>query len=145
MGNCCKKFKDIIYPNPWDGFVVEQLGYNYRTYSVSFDELNGRVKPLVTSAPPTSAASTAPPTPLQDPASTLKPLSPAFTPAQEPLTERDPLLKNVLTASPHVLTGGYKSLSSSPLILGGTAANVPPPPPFSLLAITMQKKINIEY
>jgi hypothetical protein len=146
MGNCCKKVKDWIYPNPWDGFVIESMRYNYKSYKVSFDEMYGRVRPLVTpAAAAPSPAST--PASQQSAASTphLQALTPSLQPVSEPLTEREPLLRNVLTpTSSPALGGHYKSLTSSPLVLG-SAAGPAPPPPFSLLDITMQKKIHIEY
>ncbi len=143
MGNCCKKFKDWIYPNPWDGFIIDSMGYDYKSYRVSVGEIYGRVRPLVTpsAAPPSPAAtlSSASTPPLQA-------LTPSLQPVSEPLTEREPLLRNVLTPTPSPALGGqYKSLTSSPLVLGSAVAPPAPPPPFSLLDITMQKKIHIEY
>ena len=140
MGNCCRKLKDIIYPNPWDGFVVESLGYNYRTYSVSIDEVYGYTKPLATPAPATTPVASAAPSPV------LVPVSPSLTAYEDrPVPqERDPLLKAVLvTPKTPIKNKETPSLTSSPLHLGATA--VAPPPPLSLLAITKQKKIVIEY
>lgn len=162
MGNCCRKLKDIIYPNPWDGFVVESIGYNYRTYSVSIDEVHGYTKPLATPAPVT--------TPVSSPV--LAPVSPSLTAYDDrpvpqerdhrvaaPILSRapspsDPLLKAVIV-SPGLTFATPKtpiknkeatlipSLTSSPLQLGAAAAA--PPPPLSLLAITKHKKLSIEY
>jgi hypothetical protein len=158
MGNCCRKLKDIIYPNPWDGFVVESLGYNYRTYSVSIDDVYGYKKPLATVTPTASP--------------TLAPLQPSLTVYEDrpvpqerdhrvtapvlsrPPSPSDPLLKAVIVSprSTPILpktpiknkdTQLPPSLSSSPLHLGSAA--VAPPPPLSLLAITKQKKLAIEY
>ncbi len=152
MGNCCRKLKDIIYPNPWDGFVVESIGYNYRTYSVSIDDVYGYKKPLATPAPVT--------TPVPSPV--LAPVSPSLTAYDDrpvpqerdhrvaaPVLSRapspsDPLLKAVIVSpKTPIKNKETPSLTSSPLHLGATA--VAPPPPLSLLAITKQKKIAIEY
>ena len=152
MGNCCRKLKDIIYPNPWDGFVVESLGYNYRTYSVSVDEVYGYTKPLTTPAPATTPATTTPAT-TAAPSPILAPVSPFLTAYDDrPVPqERDPLLKAVIVSpgtTPTIPKTPIKnkdapSLTSSPLHLG--VAAVAPPPPLSLLAITKQKKLAIEY
>ncbi len=152
MGNCCRKLKDIIYPNPWDGFVVESIGYNYRTYSVSIDDVYGYKKPLATATPTASPI--------------LAPVQPSLTAYEDrpvpqerdhrvaaPVLSRaaspsDPLLKAVIV-SPRITpivtpkTPTIQPLTSSPLHLG--AAAVVPPPPLSLLAITKQKKLSIEY
>lgn len=147
MGNCCRKLKDIIYPNPWDGFVVESLGYNYRTYSVSIGDVYGYSKPLATATPTTTPVVTPAATPI------LAPVSPSLTAYEDrPVPqERDPLLKAVIvspTSTPVIPKTPIKnnevaSITSSPLHLGSAA--VAPPPPLSLLAITKQKKLVIEY
>ena len=147
MGNCCRKLKDIIYPNPWDGFVVESLGYNYRTRSISIDEIYGYTKPLTTAAPATTPVVTPTATPI------LAPVSPSLTAYEDrPVPqERDPLLKAVIvspTSTPVIPKTPVKnkeaaSITSSPLHLGSAA--VAPPPPLSLLAITKQKKLVIEH
>jgi hypothetical protein len=147
MGNCCRKLKDIIYPNPWDGFVVESLGYNYRTYSVSIDDVYGYNKPLATIGPTTTPVVTPTATPI------LAPVSPFLTAYEDrPVPqERDPLLKAVIVSpisTPVIPKTPIKNkeatlITSSPLYLGSAA--VAPPPPLSLLAITKQKKLVIEY
>ena len=151
MGNCCRKLKNYIYPNPWEGFVVESLGYNYRTYSVSIDDVYGYSKPLATVTPTATPIVTPTATPTASPV--LVPVSPSLTAYEDqPVPqERYPLLKAVIispTTTPVIPKTPIKnkeaaSVTSSPLHLGSAA--VAPPPPLSLLAITKQKKLNIEY
>ncbi len=111
------------------------------------DEIYGYTKPLTTPGPTTTPVVTPAATPI------LVPVSPSLIAYEDrPVPqERDPLLKAVIMSPTmaQVIPKTPKknkevtSVSSSPLHLGSAA--VPPPPLFSLLAITKQKKLVIEY
>lgn len=137
MGNCWARFEEWLCPNPWSGMVIDKMDYRYTVRSVSLDEVyNSIITPP--STPALSAQAQQPP---QQPLP-LQPLTPPLKTMEELPTatvheQKTPLL--TATAQPK-----YNSVSSSPLILSGKPA-VPAPPPLSLLSITMQKPLHIEY
>lgn len=148
MGNCWTKIEEWLCPNPWSGLVIDKMDYRYTVRSVSIDEVYNSIKtPPATPALNAQAAAQQPQQPPPPPKTQPLP-SPALTPLTPPLKnmeefpsaaheQKTPLL--TATAQPK-----YNSVSSSPLILSGKTA-VPAPPPLSLLSITMQKPLHIEY
>ena len=140
MGNCWARFEEWLCPNPWSGFVIQKLNYQYSVRSVSIDEVYNSVM----AQQPQSQPPQPPPKTQPLPAPKLEAISPTLKPMEDlPLPEQKiPLL--TATASPQLQSKHYNSVSSSPLILSGKPA-VPAPPPLSLLNITMQKQLHIEH
>ena len=135
MGNCCRRIENWLCPNPFEGIVIEALyAHNYTSHSVRFDTVEVQAK-----AQQKQAQQVAP----------LQPILPTLTVYTEMLPEKesadlDPLLKKpFLTPKTTPKTTPKSTPKSSPLYLGRPI--VPPPPPFSLLEITKNKKLVIEY
>ncbi len=146
MGNCWARFEEWLCPNPWSGYVIQKLNYQYSVRSVSIDEVYNSVLAQSRTIPDATVQSQPPPKTQPLPAPKLEAISPALKPMEDlPLPEQKiPLL----TASSPVASPQpkqYNSIpSTSPLILSGKPA-VPAPPPLSLLNITMQKQLHIEH
>ena len=155
MGNCCTRLEELLCPNPWSGIVIDKIDYRYTLQSVSIDEVyNSAMSAPATpalSTPGTNARSSTQ-TGSQQPLPKTQPLpSPTLSPITPPLKAMEEM---AIAPSPQyeqktpLLTAAqpkhYNSVSSSPLILSGKPT-IPPPPAFSLLNITMQKPIHIEY
>lgn len=146
MGNCWTQFQDWLFPNPWNGIVIESIGADM---SMRLHEKYGWQ--IVDIGPQQ-----------QQQQQQLKPIIPSLTAYREPIPskETDPLLgvivKNTvgtsirpvpLLRSP-VPTPTYTSITMpstkpSPLLIGRSA--VLPPASLSLLAIAKQKPIMIEH
>ncbi len=148
MGNCWARFEEWLCPNPWSGYVIQKLNYQYSVRSVSIDEVyNSVMAQSQTISAVVSVPQSQPKTqPLPSPK--LEAISPTLKPMEDmPLPEQKiPLLTaSSPMVSPQLQSKHYNSISStSPLILPGRPPT-PAPPPLSLLAITMQKPIHIEH
>ena len=135
MGNCCRRIENWLFPNPFEGIVIEALySTNYTTRSVR----------LGADKDPVSAVRQ----PMQTKTDTLQPIQPTLTVHTEMLPEKesaqlDPLLRKPFLTPKSSSLLGLTTPKSSPLYLGRPA--VPPPPPLSLLDIAKNKKLIIEY
>lgn len=163
MGNCWARFEEWLCPNPWSGLVIDKLDYHYTVRSVSLDEVYNSVmatSPLSTTASLSTQVLQPPPQKQQhlsewraQPLQKTQPLpAPILAPLTPPIKNMEELPAAVATAYEQktpLLTAmaqpkHYNSVSSSPLILNGKLP-APAPPPLSLLNITMQKPLHIEY
>ena len=154
MGNCWARFEEWLCPNPWSGYVIQKLNYQYSVRSVSIDDLyNSVLAQSPPARPPLSqtisaVVSVPQPHPKTQPLPSpkLEAISPTLKPMEDmPLPEQKiPLLTASSPMAPPQ-PKHYNSIpSTSPLILTGRPPT-PAPPPLSLLAITMQKPIYIEH
>ena len=158
MGNCWTRFEEWLCPNPWSGLVIDRLNYRYTVQRVSLDDVYNSIRtpPVTLPQSPALSASAAPqpqqqPQQQQPPPKTQPLPSPPLTPltpplktieelhVAEPVHEQKTPLLTAMAQPKH-----YNSVSSSPLILSGKSP-APAPPPLSLLNITMQKPLHIEY
>jgi hypothetical protein len=171
MGNCWARFEEWLCPNPWSGLVIDKLNYRYTVRSVSLDEVyNSAMAASATPALSTTGTNTrssiqavplarvpilgqlpatdVPQQPLPKtqplPSPTLSPITPPLKAMEEMAIAPSPQYEQKTPLLTAAQPKHYNSVSSSPLILSGKPT-VPPPPAFSLLNITMQKPIHIEY
>jgi hypothetical protein len=150
MGNCCTKFQDWFFPNPWSGLVINSMGADM---SMRLHEKYGwQIVDMGLPQPQPQQ-----PQPQQQQQQQLKPITPSLTAYREPTPskETDPLLgvvvKTATIALPHPTptpTPTHTAImitatKPSPLLIGRSA--VPPPASLSLLAIAKQKPIAIEH
>jgi hypothetical protein len=130
MGNCWMRLADWLFPNPWDGMVIQTIGYQHKIYNIDLGLQSGswqRIEPLL-----------------------VQPVAPPPLPKAEetdPLLARKPVVESIISINIPVKTPIARPqtkppLPPSPLRLPASPRmprSALPPPPISLLTLTKQK------
>lgn len=134
MGNCWTRLADWLFPNPWDGMVIQTVGYNYKIYNVDagmgtsvWQGIEPAMEPLVKAAPVPKAEET-------DPLLARKPVVESILSVQIPIQRLQPQAQPQPQPQPQPQTKPQTPKQSPRL-----PRSALPPPPISLLTLTKQK------
>jgi hypothetical protein len=132
MGNCWTRLADWLFPNPWDGMVIQTVGYNYKIYNVDagmgtsvWQGIEPAMEPLVKAAPVPKSEET-------DPLLARKPVVESILSVQIPIRQQP-------QPQPQPQTKPQTPKQSPRLQTPRLQQPSLPPPPISLLTLTKQK------